>query len=128
MSKENAEKLNVHLKGEVADKFKRIKSHLGLEQDTEVIRNLITWYYNQNEKDLIGPPKTMWHLNLNDKGVLIYDPFIREAVQVCFSPKGIECQYDEKDDCKHIQFALSKEDIREVVRQKRKQGWKLPDV
>jgi hypothetical protein len=40
---DKAEKLNVQLKGEVADKFKRIKTFLGLEQDTEVIRSLITW-------------------------------------------------------------------------------------
>ena len=47
---EDVEKLNVHLKGDVTDKFRRIKLFLGLEQDTEVIRALITWYYNQHEK------------------------------------------------------------------------------
>ena len=67
---DSSEKLNVHLKGEIADMFVRIKKYLGLEQDTEVIRALITWYYNQNKDELSGPPKTMYHINLNDKGVL----------------------------------------------------------
>lgn len=121
-------KLNVHLKGEIADKFKRIKSYLGLEQDTEVIRVLVSWYYNQNQKELTGPPKTLWHINLNDVGVLIWDPEIGKAVQIHFSPKGILCEHDQADDCKHVQFALSKNDIVEVIRRRRKEGWKLPDV
>lgn len=52
MTREKTEKLNVHLKGDVAEKFSRIKEFLGLEQDTEAIRALITWYYNQHEKEL----------------------------------------------------------------------------
>lgn len=125
---EKTEKLNVHLKGEVADKFKRIKTFLGLEQDTEVIRTLITWYYNEHQTELTGPPKSMWHVNLNLEGVLIWDPDIHEAVQIRFSPKGICCVYDENDRCRHIQFALSKPDIQDVIRQRRKEGWNLPDV
>jgi hypothetical protein len=125
---DKTEKLNILLKGDNADKFQRIKSFLGLENDTEVIRVILTWYYNQHAKDLSGPPKTMWHLNLNNQGVLIWDPELREGVEIIFAPKGIQCQYDENDDCKHIQFALSKPDIREVIRQRRKEGWKLPEV
>ena len=128
MTKETTEKLNVHLKGDVAEKFNRIKDFLGLEQDTEAIRALITWYYKQHEKDLSGPPKTMWHLNLNDQGVIIWDPFIQQGVQITFTPKGICCTYDDKDDCKHIQFALSQPKIQDAIRKKRKEGWKLPDV
>jgi len=121
-------RLNIQLKGEMADRFIRIKRFLGLENDTEAIRTMISWYYNQNQKELIGPPKSMWHMNLNDQGVLIWDPDIREAVQILFSPKGIKCTADAEDSCKHIQFALTKPDIQTVIRKKRKEGWKLPDV
>jgi hypothetical protein len=125
---EKTEKLNVILKGNTADRFRRIKSMLGLEQDTEVIRALITWYYNQHEKELTGPPKTMWHLNLNDDGVLVWDPDVSEGVQINFKRDGIHCLYCGKDDCRHIQFAISKTDIQGVIRKRRKEGWKLPDV
>jgi hypothetical protein len=128
IKEEKTEKLNILLKGESADKFKRIKAFLGLENDTEVIRILLTWYYNQHEKDLSGPPKTMWHLNLNSNGVLVWDPELHEAVQIQFKPNGILCIHCEKDDCKHIQFATSRSDIREVIRKRRKEGWKLPDL
>jgi hypothetical protein len=116
------------LRGDVAEKFSRIKDFLGLEQDTEAIRSLITWYYSQHEKELSGPPKTMWHINLNLEGVLVWDPIAHQAVQIKFSPKGITCVYDDSSERKHIQFALSKPDIQEVIRQRRKEGWKLPDV
>jgi len=125
---DNALRLNIQLKGEPADRFTRIKAFLGLENDTEVIRALISWYYNQNEKDLKGPPRTMWHLNLNVNGVLIWDPDLRAGLQVQFKPGGIRCLHCEKDDCKHIQFAISKDEIQEVIRKKRKEGWKLPDI
>lgn len=128
IKEEKGEKLNVHLKGEVADRFRRIKNLLGLEQDTEVIRALITWYYNEHREELSGPPKSMWHLNLNADGVLVWDPDIHKAIQIKFTPKGICCTFDESEKCKHIQFAISKTDIQDVIRQRKKEGWKLPDV
>jgi hypothetical protein len=121
-------RLNIQLKGEMADCFIRIKRFLGLENDTEAIRTLIRWYYNLNQKELIGPPKSMWHMNLNNQGVLIWDPDIRQAVQILFSPKGMRCAVDGEDGCKHILFALTKPDIQQVIRARKKEGWKLPDV
>lgn len=125
---ENIEKLNVRLTGRVADKFKRIKTYLHLENDTEVVRSLIAWYFREYESDLTGPPKTMWHLNLDENGVLIWDPDLHRGVEIFFNPKGILCEECESDSCKHIQFALSQPDIQDVVRKRRREGWKLPEV
>ena len=97
MSRDTVVRMNVQLKGESADRFIRIKQFLNLENDTEVIRSLIAWYYHEYQADLCGPPKTMWHLNLDSNGVLIWDPDIHKAVHINFTPKGIQCQYDIKD-------------------------------
>jgi hypothetical protein len=70
----------------------------------------------------------MWHVNLNENGVMVWDPFIDKAVLVQFTREGIECQYDKSDNCRHVQFALSREAVKEVVRQRRKEGWHLPDI
>jgi len=71
----------------------------------------------------------MYHINLNDKGVLVWDPDLRKAVQLYFSKQGITCQEDEKtESCKHVMFALSKPDIQEVIRKRKKEDWELPDV
>jgi hypothetical protein len=121
-------RLNIQLNGESADRFSRIKRFLNLENYTEVIRSIINWYYREYEKDLSGPPKSMWHLNLDNQGVLIWDPDLHKAVHIIFSPKGIECEYDETDDCRHVQFALSQSEIQDVIRQRRKEGWNLPNV
>lgn len=108
------EKLNVTLEGESADKFRRIKAYLELKNDTEVIRTLIRLFYQQYEKELLGPPKTMWHMNLNEWGVLVWDPDLGEAPQIHFKPEGIICEHCEVDNCKHVTFALSKEDVQKV--------------
>ena len=112
---DNPEKLNVQLKGTVADKFKRIKTYLGLENDTEVVRSLITWYYNEHNKDLAGPPRTMWHLNLSENSVLIWDPDIHKAVDVYFTDHEVKCGYCESRSCKHVQFALAQKDVKEAI-------------
>ena len=121
-------RLNIQLTGDVADRFRRIKTFLGLENDTEVVRTLIAWYHREYEKDLTGPPKTMWHMNLRNEGVLVWDPDLSEAVLIHFQPQGMRCEKDSSSDCRHIQFALSKPDIQTVIRKKRKEGWKLPEV
>jgi hypothetical protein len=118
-------KLNVQLRGESADQFRRIKAYLNLESDTEVIRTIIQHYYKAHEKELSGPPKTMWHLNLDSNGVLIWDPDLQKAVHINFTPKGIVCQQDQTDDCRHVVFASAQEVIREVIKERQKEGWKI---
>jgi len=125
---ERVDRLNVNLRGPVADKFKRIKAYLDLENDTEVIRSLISWYYSQHEKELTGPPKLMWKINLDDNGAWIWDPDLQNSVEVYFKPEGIKCGQCLTNDCKHVQWALSRSDIQEVIRKRRKEGWKLPKV
>jgi hypothetical protein len=128
MATDNIFRLNILLKGESANRFTQIMRFLGLENDTEAIRTIINWYYRQYENELCAPPKSMWHLNLESNGVLIWDPDVRKAVQVSFGQHGIFCQYDNSDYCRHIKFAISKPDIQDVIRKHRKEGWKLPDV
>jgi len=121
-------KLNVQLKGESADKFRRIKAYLELENDTEVIRTLVRWYHKQYEKELTGPPRTMWHMNINQMGVLVWDPSLGKAIPIYFRPEGILCEECETDGCRHVVFALSQSDVQDVIRKRREEGWKLPEV
>jgi hypothetical protein len=121
-------RLNVNLTGENADKFKRVKADLGLQQDSEVIRALIAYYYSKNEEKLSGPPKLMWHINLSDDGVQIWDPDLQSAVNIHFRPEGIKCDYDRSDTCKHVLYALSLDSVKRVIKKKKKEGWKLPDI
>lgn len=101
---------------------------MNLENDTEVIRTLIRLYYEENEKQLKGPPKLMWELNLSNDGVWIWDPELQRAVDIFFNREGIKCDECNLDNCKHIIFALAQEEIKKVVRKRKSEGWKLPEV
>jgi CHAD domain-containing protein len=53
-------RLYVRVKGRVAQQFKAIKEHLGLKNDTEVMRYLIADFYSQKleKKHQSMPPLT----------------------------------------------------------------------
>ena len=67
-------------------------------------------------------------VNTDDNGVKILDRQQRKVVQIYFMPSGIKCETDQNDDCVHIAFALAQSDIQGIIRRKRREGWKLPDV
>jgi len=61
------------------------------------------------------------HYNLNEKGVLILDRSLDRIIQVYFKPDRVLCEYDETNDCRHVQFALELPEVQELLR---KRGWK----
>lgn len=67
------------------------------------------------------------HFNLNEDGVRILDRSMNKIVDIFFKPNGIRCDYCEASDCRHIQFALTVPAIKDVVKRKRGEGWRLPE-
>jgi hypothetical protein len=53
---------------------------------------------------------------------------LHRIADIRFKPEGIFCELDENENCKHIEFAFTVPEIKEIIRSKRKEGWKLPDV
>jgi metal-responsive CopG/Arc/MetJ family transcriptional regulator len=45
-------RIYVKLDEKAAEKFQKIKEHLGLKNDTEVLRALITDFYKKHQKEL----------------------------------------------------------------------------
>jgi len=119
-SKSTVQRLNVQLKGESADRFIRIKEYIGQDNDTEAIRHLVSWYYHVYEKDLTGPPKSMWYANLESTGVLIYDPSIGLIIHISFLKNVAYCDHDKSENCRHIQFALSQKDVAKIINEQKK--------
>ncbi|MDH5786747.1 MAG: hypothetical protein OEZ40_00445 [Candidatus Bathyarchaeota archaeon] len=70
----------------------------------------------------------MEQINCDEDGVKILDRQLHRVVDVTFKPSGIRCNIDDADNCEHIKFALEQKDVQKIVSQKRKEGWKLPDV
>jgi hypothetical protein len=71
---------------------------------------------------------TMKHFNLDETGVRILDPSLAtehspdgRIIDVSFKRGKAFCEYDDTDNCKHIEYALSLPIVREIFKQK---GWK----
>jgi Arc/MetJ-type ribon-helix-helix transcriptional regulator len=86
----------------------------------EALRELLTKY---------KPPLPRYdHFNMGVHGVRITDRQLHRIADIRFSPEGIYCELDESENCGHIEFALTVSEIKEIIRNKRKEGWKLPDI
>jgi hypothetical protein len=74
------------------------------------------------------------HFNISENGVRILDRTIKNGVSngriidVYFRPEGIWCEYCQTSNCRHIRFALSIPKIQEILKKKRAEGWKLPEI
>jgi len=115
-------RIRIDFKGEDAEKFLYVQNHLGLKNSTEVVRYLI-----QKEAETIGPPR-FEQINLDESGTKILDRTLQQVVQIHFKPQGIICENCQTNNCPHITFALSKPNIQNIIRKKRKEGWNLPEV
>jgi len=69
------------------------------------------------------------HFNLDENGVKIGDKKLNQkAIQIYIKPQGLFCEYCGTSNCEHINYALEQEDIQEIIRKRKREGWKLPDV
>jgi len=74
------------------------------------------------------PYPRMEQINCDGNGVKIHDRKLRRVADITFSRSGIRCSIDETNDCEHVKFALQQKEVQKIINQKRKDGWKLPDV
>lgn len=109
------------MEGEMLKRFLAVKKKWGLEANTDVVRMLITQYYDQ----LPVQQPILEHTNLNEQGVMIKDRSLEppqgRLIQVFFKEGKAWCEYDETDRCRHIDFALDLPEVQEILREK---GWK----
>lgn len=68
------------------------------------------------------------HFNMNATGVRITDRETRRIADIDLKPTGIYCDLCEKNKCAHIDFALTVPAIKEVIRERKKEGWNLPNI
>ena len=108
-------KIYLRLAGEVAKRFSQVKRHLGLKNDTEVLRSIINWYWREHKKEI---PPELEHFNVNEHGVMVLDRNLDQIVQVFFNPDKVSCGYCGVSGCRHIEFALSIPKVQEILREK----------
>ena len=127
---------NIPLKKEFAERIQRLieqNPDLGFRSVTQFIEDASRRRLEELEKQYANKPTKppLEHFNLNEDGVIIIDRIIQPGkerlIQIYFKPEGILCEYHNTNDCYHIRYAYTKEDIKKVLRKHYKEGWKLPD-
>jgi hypothetical protein len=124
-----ADELRIYLRaeGEIVERFLRIKEHMGLKNDTEVMRLLINWYWKEHQEELQPP---LEHFNISEDGVRILDRTLADKnsrgriIDVYFKPDRVWCEYCQSPACQHVKFALDLPEVQEILRKK---GWKTPE-
>ena len=123
-------KIYLRLTPEDEKEFKQIQEYLGLKNDTEVLRFLITSYYREHQTEFFQV--FLESFNIDDNGVKILershlDRKKKRIADIYFKPSGIFCNLCQSNDCIHIRFALEDPDNQQILNEKRKQGWKIPE-
>jgi hypothetical protein len=67
-------------------------------------------------------------INANELGPLLYDKNLKKTVQILITPKGLECAECKQSSCRHIKFATANPKTQKLIQERKKEGWKLPDI
>jgi hypothetical protein len=67
-------------------------------------------------------------INANEKGPLLYDKNLKKTVQILITPERLECAECKLSNCRHIKFALANPKTQRLIRDRKKEGWKLPEA
>jgi Arc/MetJ-type ribon-helix-helix transcriptional regulator len=120
----------VSLKNGLVDEVEKfVKEHHEYKNTADFIHEAVRVRIEELRKEESNKKTTRFeHFNMGANGVRITDRKIKLIADIYFKPQGIFCDLDKTDDCEHIDFALTVPEIREIIRQHKKEGWKLPDL
>jgi hypothetical protein len=67
-------------------------------------------------------------INANEMGPLLYDKNLKKTVQILITPQGLECAECKLSNCRHIKFSLTNPKTQKLIQERKREGWKLPEV
>jgi len=125
---EEGEYSNIKIPNELIVSVDRLIGKYGYKSRGEIVKTALRDFLVKNEP--IEPPEPrLERINSDSSGIKIFDRKIprNKLVHVTFTPDGIQCDYHKSDTCEHVEFALEQEDVQEIIKEKKKEGWKLPN-
>ena len=99
----------------------------GFKSRAEIVKDALRDLLNQYKTAEAELPR-FEHFNKGPDGVRITDRKLHRIADIYFKPDGILCELDQTDNCEHINFALTVPEIQDIIRKRKKEGWKLPDI
>lgn len=112
---------------EAAEDFIKEHPRLGFRSLTAFVEDATRRRLDELKSQMKEPPR-FEQVNLDENGTKVLDRQIKEVVQIYIKPSGIQCGLDQVSDCEHVCFALTLNNVKEAVRKRKREGWKLPDV
>lgn len=129
MKGEKADHVTIKIPRELIERMDELKGKEGFRSRGEIAKEAIRKLLKEYGITLVESALPMLeHFNLDENGVKIVDRKIGYVVDVFFKPDGIQCEHCQTDTCPHIMFALTVPEIRAIIRKRRREGWKLPEV
>ncbi|MCL1976900.1 MAG: ribbon-helix-helix domain-containing protein [Candidatus Bathyarchaeota archaeon] len=135
MSEDNkkSEHVSLRIPESLTEEMDQYIGHKGFTSRAEVAKQAIREYIDRNPlpQQPTEPKLPRYErVNADDTGCKILDRKIpgNRIVHVTFTPKGVQCDYHESSTCEHVEYALDQTDVKEMIKQKKKEGWKLPDI
>lgn len=119
--------VTVKIPRELIGEMDKLKGKHGFRSRGEITKEALRQFLTKYESDLAEPPR-FEQINAGERGVLLLDRLLKKTVDVHIKPSGISCSLHRTDDCEHVKFALGIHEVAEIIKKKRKEGWKLPDV
>ena len=114
----------IKLPNDLVTSMDKLIGTYGFKSRAEIVKEALRELLNKYK-----PPLPRYdHFNMGVHGVRITDRQLHRIADIRFKPEGIYCELDESENCGHIEFALTVPEIKEIIRNKRKEGWKLPDI
>lgn len=119
----------ISIKGELAEDAEEfIKDHprLGFRTLTQFVEDAT----RRRLEDLRVQIRTLPRfdrVNGDEEGVRIYDRELKDdkVVHISIRPNGVRCDFHQSGSCEHVKYALTLPDVQEMIRRRRKEGWKI---
>lgn len=130
MPKEEKDYRGVSLKRELVDEVERfVKENPSYKGIADFVHEAVRVRMEEIRKSQIEKPLPRFeHFNKGTNGVKISDRSLHRIADINFKPEGIFCELCQSSNCEHINFALTVPAIQAIIRRKRKEGWKLPEI
>ena len=118
----------IKLPNDLITSLDKLVGTYGFKSRAEIVKEAIRDLLSKYKAPLPTELPRFDHFNIGGNGVRITDRQLHRIADIRFKPDGIYCELDERDNCEHIEFALTVPEVKELIRDKRKEDWKLPDV
>ena len=126
MPKEEQDFRGVSLKRELVEQVEKfVKEHPQYKSKADFVHEAVRVRIAEIKKCEL--PR-FEHFNKGPDGVRISDRQLHRIADIYFKPEGIFCDLDKSNSCEHINFALTVPEIQDIIRKRKKEGWKLPDI